>query len=146
MMASFAVEGLAELTAAFEKGSQVPDEVKNNVLIAMANVAADALKKTGTDMEIRDEDNQSGIHILDSIKIKKPKLTDDGGSIIITFTGSRTRGNTKTRNAEIAFINEFGANARGIEAKQWIAHANESCEEEAIKAGQAVLDAWIETL
>ena len=145
-MAGFAVEGVGDVLAAFEHGSDVPDDVKNKVLEAMADVVAKAQKQTGESMNIRDEENQSGQHILDKIKINKPKLTDDGGSISITFSGTRTRGNTTTRNAEIAFINEFGADKKGIEAKQWISHANESSADAANKAGQAVLDAWVETL
>lgn len=111
-MAGFAVEGVGDVLAAFEHGSDVPDEVKNKVLEAMADVVAKAQKQTGESMNIRDEENQSGQHILDKIKINKPKLTDDGGSISITFSGTRTRGNTTTRNAEIAFINEFGADKK----------------------------------
>lgn len=145
-MAGFAVEGVGDVLAAFEHESDVPDDVKNKVLKAMADVVAKAQKQTGESMNIRDEENQSGQHILDKIKINKPKLTDDGGSISITFSGTRTRGNTTTRNAEIAFINEFGADKKGIEAKQWISHANESSADAANKAGQAVLDAWVETL
>lgn len=145
-MPTFSVDGMDELIEAFKAGSDVPDEVKNDILKAMADVVAKAQKQTGESMNIRDEENQSGQHILDKIKINKPKLTDNGGSISITFSGTRTRGNTKTRNAEIAFINEFGADKKGIEAKQWISHANESSADAANKAGQAVLDAWAETL
>lgn len=141
-MAEFTIDGLDDIIAAFEKGSDVPDDVKKTALVAMAEVAQKKEKSVGEAMGIRD--SKSSVHVLDSFKINAPKLKDDGGSIDITFSGSRTRGNTNTRNAEIAFINEYGANNKGIPARPFISTALAEAGDDINDAGADIIHNWIE--
>lgn len=141
-MAQFTIDGLDDLIAAFGKSSDVPDNVKKNALVAMAQVAESREKSVGEAKGVRDP--KSNVHVLDSFKIKAPKLTDDGGSVDITFEGTRTRGNTTTRNAEIAFINEYGANDKGITAKQFISTALKEAEDDINNAGADIIHNWVE--
>ena len=48
---------------------------------------------------------------------------------------------TKTRNAEIAFVNEYGA--RGIPARPFIKQGIEKKEKEAFDRAEAVFDKWL---
>lgn len=137
-MAAFGFSGFEELNNAFKRTAHVPDDVKKKMLESMADVAAKAEKESGERKGVRDPD--SDVHILDKIKVNKPKITDDGGSISITFSGSRKRGNTTTRNAEIAFINEFGK--KGMPAKQFISSALKSKEKEIDEAGMKIYNEW----
>lgn len=141
-MAEFSVSGLDELIAAFSKASDVPDTVKAKALMEMAEVALSREKAVGEAKGVRDP--ESNVHILDSFKITKPKLGDDGGSIDITFSGTRTRNGRKTRNAEIAFINEYGANRKGIPARPFISVALAEAEQQINDAGANVIHDWIE--
>jgi hypothetical protein len=53
----------------------------------------------------------------------------------------------KVRNAEVGFINEFGAPKRGIAARQWMKLANEECADDALAAATVIYDRYIaETL
>lgn len=141
-MAEFTIDGLDEIIAAFARTSDVPDGIKKNALVAMANVAQNKEKSVGEAKGVRDP--ESNVHVLDSFKINAPKIGKDGGSIDITFSGSRTRGNTTTRNAEIAFINEYGANDRGIPARQFISTALAEAGDEINDAGADIIHDWIE--
>ena len=92
-------------------------------------------------MGIKDPD--SNVHILDTIKAKKPKKTDAGGYADITFEGSRQRGRTRTRNAEIAFVNEYGK--RNQAARPFIGTAMTQNEEAIAAPGAETIGDWIET-
>ena len=138
------ISGFDELNAVFAELKDVPESVMQESLEAMSKTALPLIKAKGEAMGVRDP--ESNAHILDTLKETKFVKTENGGHIDLQFSGTRTRNGKKTRNAEIAFINEFGADKKGIEAKQWISHANESSADAANKAGQAVLDAWVETL
>ena len=91
-------------------------------------------------MGVRDED--SDVHILDHITTKKAKQTDDGGYEKITFDGTRRRGKTTTRNAEIAFVNEYGK--RGQDARPFMRTALYQNEELISDPGVKIIGDWIE--
>jgi hypothetical protein len=105
-MATVTLEGFTELDAMFKKLGDVPWDVTKAALDQMGEAGEDAVRRTGRSMGVRDP--ESGVHILDKVTHTKPKQTDDGGFCKVTFSGSRRRGNTTTRNSEIAFINEYG--------------------------------------
>ena len=139
-MASLDFSGLDELNAAFARMAEIPERVTANALSAMAEVAAKKIKSRGEAAGIRDP--ESSVHILDKIKASKPKITDSGGYADITFQGARTRGRTKTRNAEIAFVNEYGK--RGQQARPFIGTAMTQSEQAIVDAGAEVLGDYIE--
>lgn len=132
--------GSQELNDAFNRIRDIPFSVTEQALDAMAAVAAKEIKSTGEYMGVRDEN--SDVHILDNIVTKKAKKTDDGGREKITFDGTRKRGTTSTRNAEIAFVNEYGK--RGQEARPFMKTALQQNEALISSPGEKIIGDWIE--
>lgn len=139
-MANLTFTGSQELNDAFARIQDIPFDVTEQALDAMAAVAAREIKSTGEYMGVRDEN--SDVHILDNIATKKAKKTDDGGREKITFDGTRHRGKTTTRNAEIAFVNEYGK--RGQEARPFMKTALQQNEALISSPGEKIIGDWIE--
>ena len=142
-MASFEVEGLFDFNDLLNAGS-IPNDVMNKMLHAAADVAVAAQKKTAASM--LDKGYSTG-ELAKSIGKSRIKRSRDGKSISIVFKGDRKRGRRKihtTSNAEIAFLNEFGA--RGKPGRLFIQTANKQCEEAAIEAAAKVYDKWLESM
>ena len=140
-MASFSVSGIDELNAAFGRIGDIPWDVTEKALNGMAEVAAVKVKAEGAAMGVRDP--ESNVHILDTIKPVKAKQTDGGGRQDITFSGKRMRNGRQTRNAEIAFINEFGK--RNQPARPFIGNGMSKNEEAITDPGAKVIGDWIES-
>ena len=139
-MARLEIEGMDELSAAFGRLADVPDSVKTETLDAMAAVAARAIKRQGEAMGVRDPESE--VHILDKISSSKAKLTATGGTKDITFSGTRSRSGKRVRNAEIAFVNEYGK--RNQPARPCIGRAMNENDEPIADAGGKVLGDWME--
>ena len=139
-MARLETFGFEDLDDAFRRIADIPDSVTADALDAMAEVAKAAVKAQGDAMGVRDP--ESTVHILDKISTTKAKITDSGGYEDVTFSGSRLRGNTRTRNAEIAFVNEYGK--RGQPARPFIGTAMTKNENAISAPGEKVLGDWIE--
>lgn len=139
-MAMMTFSGTDGLIEAFNRISDIPWEVTEEALDAMGDVAAREIKSSGEAYGVRDEN--SDVHILDKITQKKAKQTDDGGTKAITFDGSRRRGNSSTRNAEIAFINEYGK--RGQSARPFIKKAIEGKGDEISAPAEKIVGEWLE--
>lgn len=139
-MASLELTGFEDLEDAFRRISEIPFEVTAEALDAMAEVAADKIRSTGESMGVRDP--ESDVHILDKIKPRKPKKTTEGGYEMISFTGTRRRGNTTTRNAEIAFVNEYGK--KGQPARPFIGTAMNRNADKIQDQAEKVIGDWIE--
>ena len=140
-MASFSASGIDELNAAFGRIGEIPWEVTEAALNSMAEVAAAKVKAEGSAMGVRDP--ESNVHILDTIKPTKAKPTDGGGRQFITFSGKRTRNGRQTRNAEIAFINEFGKENQP--ARPFVGNGMSKNEEAITDPGAKVIGDWIES-
>jgi len=139
-MAKLEINGMDDLSAAFGRLQDVPPGVKTRALNQMADIAAAGIRRSGEALGVRDP--KSTVHILDKISKSKPKLSSTGGYQDVTFSGTRRRGSTTTRNAEIAFVNEYGK--RGQPARPFIAQAMTANEEKIAAAGGDVLGDWIE--
>lgn len=139
-MAKLEIDGFDDLNAAFARISEIPPETTTRALSEMADVAKSKIKAQGEAMAVRDP--ESTVHILDKITTTKPKLTGSGGYADVTFSGSRQRGNTKTRNAEIAFVNEYGK--RGQPARPFIGTAMTKNEQTIAEAGAEEIVDWFE--
>ena len=63
--------------------------------------------------------------------------------VYVTPTGTRRRGNTTTRNAEIAYVNEYGTDS--IQARGFIRKANEKCADETTTAEFMVYNRFLES-
>lgn len=134
------LSGFDELTAAFDKISKVPDEVQMKALTAMEEVAASKIKASGEAYGVRDP--ESPVHVLDSIKVNKPKKTDSGGYADVTFSGTRTRNGKQYRQAEIAFINEYGKTNQ--QARPFVGEAMNKNADAIAKAGAEVILDYID--
>lgn len=139
-MASLELLGFEDLDDAFKRIGDFPEDVKIDALDAMAQVAAERIKQTGEAMGVRDP--ESTVHILDKVTRNKAKMSWSGGYEDITFAGTRMRGNTRTRNAEIAFINEYGS--RTQDARPFIGKAMTQYEEQIAAPGEKIVGDWIE--
>lgn len=139
-MATLELTGFDDLEDAFRRISEIPFDVTAEALDAMAAVAADAIRSTGESMGVRDPESDE--HILDRIKPRKPKKTTEGGYEMISFTGTRRRGNTTTRNAEIAFVNEYGK--KGQPARPFIGTAMNRNADRIQDQAEKVIGDWIE--
>ena len=138
-MARLDLSGYDELINAFSEISDIPEEVLTKTLTAMESVAADKIRESGRSYGIFDQ--ESTVHVLENIKMNKPKVTDTGGYADVTFAGTRTRHGVTTRNAEIAFINEYGR--RNQTARPFVGEAMNKNADAIAEAGLAVLD-WAE--
>ena len=143
-MARLELQGFDAIEDMLAKAGTMPDSVRTEALEAMAAVGMPAVKSAGTAMGVRDPDPEVRVHILDKITHTKPKKTDSGGYTDITFSGKRRRGNTETRNAEIAFINEYGK--RGQPARPFIATAAEQAADQIAAAGEKIIGEWFEKI
>ena len=139
-MAQISMHGFGELDAMFERAAEIPDEIVSKTLEAMAAEAEKQVRQSGQAMGVRDPESQ--VHILDHITHTRPKRTETGGYCSVTFSGSRTRGKTRTQNSEIAFINEYGK--RGQPARPFIRKAAESGADAIAGAGEKILGEWFE--
>lgn len=139
-MAALELEGFDSLEDAFRRISEIPFEVTEEALDGMAAVAVEKIRAQGESMGVRDP--ESNVHILDRIKTNEAKKTESGGYETITFAGTRTRGRTRTRNAEIAFVNEYGK--RGQQARPFIGLAMTQNEEAIQEPADKVIGGWIE--
>lgn len=137
-MASVTAEGFDEIGKMLQELGDIPFEVITEALDDMAAVAETKLRATGESMGIRDPESQ--VHILDRITHTKPKQTDSGGRCAVTFSGTRTRGRTKTRNAEIAFVNEYGK--RGQTPRPFIRVTAEASADAIAAPGEKVIGAY----
>lgn len=139
-MATLKIDGMEGLDAALGRIQDIPPEVKTSALSRMADIAAAAIRRSGESMGVRDPN--SGVHILDKITKAQPTVTASGGHQDITFAGSRRRGRTSTRNAAIAFVNEYGK--RGQPARPFIGRAMNENADQIASAGGAELGDWLE--
>ena len=167
-MAQFHFSGLDELMLDLEDVANLPEDVHDEMLNAMADVTLKAqkaeAKKLGmysgydTHNNSRDQMSRDGKTwnflpgqvrsystgtLAKSIRKGKVSEKADERTIKIYFSGSRRRGKQVTKNSEIAFLNEFGT--RTINARNFIWVANEKSAEEATRAAAEVYDRYLKT-
>ena len=148
-MAEISFKGLDEFRLSMREVAELPDEIIDEMLNAGADVAAEAQrvearrlgKPGGYQNRGQRKDYSTGITAL-TIKKGKVKVKDGQRVIYVTPTGTRRRGKTVTRNAEIAFLNEFGT--KTIQARGFIRAANEKSAEDYTAAQAAVYNRWLE--
>ena len=135
-MAEFSCNGLDDLMLSLQEIAAIPEEVQDEMLRAGADVGAQAQREKVKAYGIYD--GSSPRHVADTIKPGRVKLKKGQRVIYVTPTGSRRRGKSVTRNAEILFVNEYGK--RGQKARPAIRDANEACAEQMVSAQMAVYD------
>lgn len=151
-MAEVNFKGLDELTLSLEQVAELPDEVIDEMLEAAADVTvpaqrAEAMKlgKLGGYRNDGQRVDYSTGATARSIKKGRVKVKNGQRFLYITPVGSRREspGAKPVRNAEIAFLNEFGT--KTIHARNFIRTANEKCAEAATAAQMAVYNKFLES-
>lgn len=146
-MARMEVDGLGPLIEDFEMLAALPDNVIKDMLNAGADVIVEAQR---TEIQRQWKGPYSlGISVKSIKKDSKIRTTKylglTGRYINIYPQGERNRGKRRVRNAEIAFINEYGAPKRGIAARPAIGTANTKAEQRAVEAGEKVYHAYLDS-
>lgn len=145
-MAKMTVEGMGLTLDDLEDRMSIPDDVSRNILTAGAEVLERAQRKKAEALGIVDPNNK-GKHMKDAIGHTSMRLNKNKQKVMYVYSqGSRKRGKTTTRNAEIQYINEYGAPRRGIPARQHVRVANEEASDEAQRAMEDVYDEYLKTL
>jgi len=135
-VAEFTFQGIDDLILSMQEIEELPVEVQDEMLLAQAEVTAEAQRKAAAAYGVQD----TGL-VIRKIKPGKPKWRKGVRVIYITPTGTRTRGRKnprKVRNAEIAFVNEYGK--RGQKARPFIRKGNEDSAKAATEAAMKVYD------
>ena len=147
-MAKVEFKGIDEISLSLKEIEELPDEVIDEMLNARADVIVEAqraeARKLGKEYrnKAQAKDYSTGLTAR-SIQKGKIKVKDGKRVLYITPVGSRRRGKTVTRNAEIAFLNEFGT--RTIQARHFLRKANERSADAAVAAEYEVYSRWLES-
>lgn len=161
-MAQLSFSGLDELMLSMREIAEIPDEVQDEMLEAEAQIVAEAIRgeaaKLGIGYDAKNENerhtsetnklpgqtqNYATGGLARSVKVGKVKAVKGQRQKYIYFAGSRKRGKTRTRNAEIAFLNEYGT--RTINARGFVKAAHKKVEAAAVQAAAAVYNRWLES-
>lgn len=138
-MAEFSCNGLDGLMLSLKEIEEIPAEVQDEMLLAGAEVVAQAQREKVKAYGIYD--GSSPRHVADAIKPGKVKLKNGQRVIYVSPTGSRRRGKTVTRNAEILFVNEYGKKRQ--KARPAVRDANEASAEATVTAQLAVYNKYL---
>lgn len=138
-MAEFVSQGLDGLVLDLAAVAAMPEEVQDEILNAEADVVVEAQRRKVKEFGIYD--GSSPVHVASSIKKGRPKTRKGQRVIYVTPKGSRKRGNTVTRHAEILFVNEFGKENQ--KARPAVATANEESAQATVEAGAQVWDGFL---
>lgn len=134
-MARYSYDGIDSLADSLKK-LENPDDAFQSVIKAIGEIVKDKIVEVG-------KSKLGFAKFLDSIWLKNPKKDSGGWSSIITFRGVQHEKNA--RNAEIAFINEYGLESHGNPSSGYFEEALNKSEAEALAAGQQAFDYWLAT-
>lgn len=153
-MALIEVQGFDKLALSLEQMAAIPNDVKSDML-RRSGAVIEAAHKRKLESYV-DEYAVKGYRngkpraavrtgqLAASIKAGRPKVSGTECSIEIRPSGSRTRGNTTTRNEEIGYILEYGR--KGVPARPWMRDANEECQEPAGDASAERYYQWLDEI
>ena len=142
-MARITTQGFEGWETAIEKIASMPDDVAREILDAQASVVikeqkARAPRNTGK--------------LASSVSATKMKYNREGARVMYvyprgthhTYRQYGTGKEIRVRNAEVGFIQEYGAPQKGIRATGWVSAANAAAEDEAIAEAEKVLGEFLE--
>lgn len=140
-MAKLSVNGLDDLMLSLEEIAAIPDDVARAMVRAEADVIIKAQKEMAAQMKV--DDTGLTIESIDRGPVRRKNGTT---TLYITPKGTRIRGKNKlqeVRNAEIAFVNEYGK--RGQPARPFIATANEKAADLAVAEAEKIYDEFLKS-
>lgn len=143
-MAELSFTGLDELILSMQEVAEIPDDIQDEMLNAGADVVVRAQQQAARTMQVQD----TGLTIA---QIRKTKVKVKNGKRVIYIypQGTRFRGKgdngkpVRIRNAEIAFINEYGTRRQA--ARPFVLQGNETSAEETTQAQATVYYRWLES-
>lgn len=143
-MAKLSVNGLDNLMLSLEEIAAIPDDVAREMLDAEAKVVEEY--QMGSAATMLNGPYSTGQTAL-SIRRGKMKRGRDGArTVYVTPTGTNDR---VVRNAEVAFINEFGIpRSKGRQARpgrQFIRIANEKAADPAVAEAEKIYDEFLKS-
>lgn len=139
-MAEFTEYGLDQLRLSLEEIADIPEGVLLEMLSAQGEVVKQGQERRLAGMKWKDE---STGQLARSIQVSG-KLKRGAGAPALYVYPQGVRRDGKTRNAEVGFLQEYGAPRRGVEGRQWMRLANEESAEEAVRAAAEVYSRWLE--
>ena len=162
-MARFSAAGIDELELSMSEISEIPRNIKIEMLMAGGQVAVEAQKRQIASLGLVNTGK-----LRDSIRAF-PKIDRDGNWYVLVYPYGKHHtyrrkevtkayirskhgrtytigGNVKdATNNEIGFVYEFGAPNRKIPALQWMRTANEQCSPQTTQAMMDVYSKWLES-
>lgn len=142
-MAYMDVAGLDSVERCLDILVNAPDSVMDDMLNAAADVLVQAQR---AEIAARWQGKYSTGVSAKSVKKDKPGKGWKGRRSIAVFIGGRRkRGKQRVRNAEIAFMNEYGAPKRGIAARPAIFTATAKAAGKAVDASEKVYHAYLDS-
>ena len=133
-MADFNVTGLDDVMKEMMSHQQAAETAIPEMLNAGADILVKAQKAEMESMKIRQQKN--GGDTIKSIKASKIKKDKDGNSYIdVSPQGKNRRGG---RNADVAFVNEYGKSNQ--DARPWMRTANAKCSDEITEKEKEIWD------
>lgn len=124
----------------------LPDSVAAEMLEAEAKVVVKSQQDSARKAGLVDTGK-----MIESIRPGKTVKASDGTYLDVYPQGthhtyrSRDSGKKAVRNAEVAYVHEFGAPQRGIKATEFISKANAAAADEATAAAAEVLDKFLKS-
>lgn len=134
-MGRLEINGIDALMSDFAALAELPDSVIEDILNAEADVIEKAQKEKAQSMGVYD----TGI-TAESIKRTKVKKAASGSSLFVYPQGKNVRGD---RNAEVAFVNEYGKEDQP--ARPFIRTANEEAGDETVQEGEKVYHKFLDS-
>ena len=130
-MADFNVTGLDDVMKEMMSHQQAAEEAIPEMLNAGADILVKAQKSEVQSMKLVDTGD-----MMKSIKGDKIKKDKDGNSYIDVYPqGKNRRGG---RNADVAFVNEYGKSNQ--DARPWMRTANAKCSDEITEKEKEIWD------
>ncbi len=141
-MARCTFNGIDGVILSYEEIAEIPEEIKDKMLSAEADVAIKYMQES-----LRDKGLVKTHTLLNSIKKRKKRNKDGDLIYLVSPQGTHhVNKNGKTvRNGDVAFVLEFGADFRGIRAYQWMRDAIEKGADDIVKAGLSVYDDYLKS-
>ena len=133
------LNGLSAFRLSLEQLAALPDEVVGQMLTEGAEVLAQAQRESAEAHGLR----RTGL-LIESIRPGRPRRGSGTSEISIAPEGTRVRGRTVTRNAEIAYVNEYGK--KGMTGTEFIKKANAQKQGAAIAAAEKIFNEWLDRI
>lgn len=136
-MASFEVEGIAELENDLTAVMDLPDSVKDGILNAEADVIVEAQQRAIAKMWKGPYSTGATAKAVKKGKVRK----NSSGKYITVYPHGRNR--KGERHSTVAFFNEYGK--RGQPGRPAIRTVNEQAADKAVEAGEKVYNEFLDS-